>query len=357
MKKLELNLHHSVPIKSKNVYMHMLSIAMLNDTAADWMAETFIQTASYFPAPNYDVDPIFLLRSIGQNNYAYDYLTAGNGVCPLIDIYKYPYYDSIKNGMSASKFIKSKIQDGFYVLAKIDCSKITAYPYNEHFKEHSPLVFGYDDHSEIFMLNDYRTEHYGTFCATYSEIDNAFLSYVNNSKESSSTAKKISLGISCMHPNNIRYSFCIRKLIMECEDYLSGDCICPVYRQYIVDNLHFHYGITVYDIIKTVIMNLYDTQNLGTSIKFSHLIDFKTMMMMRLNYLRKYNYISTCDYANLECIARNSLSKARLIMMLYLKFSRTFDRELINRICELLMEMKLEDEMIIEKLLKILYHQ
>ena len=82
MKKLELNLHHSVPIKSKNVYMHMLSIAMLNDTAADWMAETFIQTASYFPAPNYDVDPIFLLRSIGQNNYAYDYLTAGNGVCP-----------------------------------------------------------------------------------------------------------------------------------------------------------------------------------------------------------------------------------------------------------------------------------
>jgi len=342
------------PLKGLDDYTHILSIILNNKKAYAWLSENYVQLLALSGLDNNIMLFNFIDYSILSNTEYY--FAAKNKTCPFLDIYREPYTEYQSRNMSIIDYLKFKIINDFYIFLYVDTSKIPAY--NRVLPaEHCPLIFGFDDEKEIFYFRDYCGMYYETHTAAYSEMEQAITGFMSSPDIRASAEYELlySFGINFIRLVDCDYMFNIDRLKLLLRDYLAGDKMKDTYFR-IIDNEDFSYGISVFDMTISDLEECInqDSNYIGRIIRYIQFIDHKVAMQIRLEYLKNIGFIKQDDFERLYNAFENAIKIARTIQNMYLKYKKTNDKKIINKMIDALKQLKEIDVIYIKDLLTLL---
>jgi len=284
------------------------------------------------------------------------YFVAKNKTCPFLDIYREPYTEYQSRNMSIIDYLKFNIINEFYIFLFVDTSKIPAY--NRVLPvRHCPLIFGFDDEKEVFFFRDYCGIYYETHTAAYSEMEQAVASFISSPDIRASIDYEIiyQYGINSMRLVDCDYMFNIDRLKLLLQDYLAGDKMKDIYVRFI-NNESYSYGISVFDITISALEECInqDSNYIGRIIRYIQFIDHKVAMQIRLEYLKNIGFIKQDDFERLYNAFKNAIKIARTIQNMYLKYKKTNDKKIINKMIDALKQLKEIDVIYINDMLALL---
>lgn len=352
-----LPVYEEPPVLTRNEYTHQLSIALTNKKAFGWLAENYIQTMVYYEGDLSDIEPNFydFTNNYYFSNTAYN-LVGNNKICPFLDFYRHSYEDYKRYKLSIVDYLKLNIQNNFYIFLYLDVSLISAYHLNGTYYQHCPLIIGYDNNEKIFYFRDYCDLTYSTYKASYSEIESAFNSFTSQDYNNSNFKPFYDYGVNLIKLQNAdNYDFSIIRTKALLYDYINGENIKSQYLK-VFPSTNFYYGLNIIDIIISLIEASVENNRdeLGSIFKFSIIIDQKTVMLLRMNYLKEFKIITNESYERLSYYFEKSLHCAKIIQNLYLKYQFTNDKAIVYKIISHLKHLKDMDSIYIGELISIL---
>ena len=334
------------PILAKNVYPHMLTIAMNSSNALKWIAESFVQLFVEYDINDNDVDPIFYLYDKGHYAHSYEYMVSMNRCCPFLSIYRHPYNEIDELGMGGLvDYLKNKILNGYYIMIQVDVAKIKAYGYDRNkFIQHSPLLIGFNESKNIFYFRDFCGLYYNTHVVTYKELEEAFFSFLSPENGCTSVSINIDYGISCIKLKETEYQFDLAILKYHLKNYIKIDNTQQNNMRFI-GNKDIFYGVDIFDILIKYIENKLskDSSNIGGMTKFNHLVDHKKTMLIRNNFLKENSYITDSEYQKLLVEFTEAQSIATTLQNLYFKYNMQKNDKIAYRIISNINKLKSMD--------------
>ncbi len=349
-----LPIFNNPPLIGVDDYTHILSIVLTHPKAYAWMAENYVQLIG-----DGNLDNDIMLYNFINHNILYNteyYFVANNKSCPFLDIYRDSYLECHNKNISIVDYLKSKINNDFYIFLFLDTSKILAYN-NSVPERHCPLIFGFDDDDEIFYFRDYCSLHYKTHTAKYKEIEQAVNSFLTSQAIRETVDYDIiyQYGINRIRLIDIDYMFNVDRLKLLLQDYLDGNQMKNIYSKFI-NNKGYSYGISVYDVTITALEKYLeqDSDNIGRLVRYVQYIDHKVAMQIRIDFLKSNNFIKQSDFERLYSAFEEAKKIAHIMRNFYMKYSITKNKKNIYKMIDTLKQLKDIDIKYIKELLEIL---
>lgn len=326
-----------------NVYAALFSIIAKDESYLPWYYSNFISLG---------------INTCDDTLYFTDHFTFfeyGDGLssCPWLEVYKPPhktiYYeyifrikDTLIGYLNQNKYVWLYL-DQFYIPQSNSYQKIH--------KEHSILVYGYDDEANIFYIADNLDN--GKFIKTmisYQQLIEAWESDI------------------CEHFRRLfrvinfkegEYKLNTTHLKNQIEGYLSSNIINNgvYWDQNPIDGPHAYaqnikywiFGHEVYSYMRQLIKQVKETKDTkNLDIRIPHLLwEHKKCMVERINYLNLRVYDFYSDY---EKIVNSSLN----IRNLTIKYNMTKNDSILDKIDTIISEVVNTEEIALRKLVKLL---
>nr|WP_154960795.1 hypothetical protein [Paenibacillus xylanexedens] len=327
-------------LKTYNVYAALFSVIAKDESYLPWYYSNFISIGI-----NTCDDTLYFTDHFSFFEY-------GEGLtsCPWLEVYKPPHKTIYYHySHDIQKVLTSYLDNNKYIWIHLDQFYI---PLSEHYKkvhkEHSVLVYGYDDTTNIFYIADSLDN--GKFTKTklsYQELKSAWESDI------------------CEHFRRLfrvisrksgEYTLNTEHLKNQIEDYLSSKSInSGIYWDQIpVDGPHSYvqnrkfwiFGQEVYNYILNLFQESSGDQSLDLRIPYL-LLEHKKCMLERIQYLNLENHNIYSEYKE---IVNHSLT----FLNLSIKYNILTSESTLNRIEARIKEIVSSEKIILRKLLELL---
>ncbi|MCX8132096.1 MAG: BtrH N-terminal domain-containing protein [Clostridia bacterium] len=215
-------------------------------------------------------------------------------------------------------FVIESIDFGFYVYLNIDTYYIPVYEnYLKQHSRHDIFIYGYDKEKKILNTADF------FILQKYSHADVGFddfeQSYVNYHLTGEADFVH---GIELYTFEKEEYKFDIYNTAKSINEFLlSKNTMIASDWEVFDDKDDIVYGLQVYDVLHDYLLKVYKGETYLDIRPFHMLYDHKTIMLQRIKYLEKSNYLSSTEqltnaYSELQtqCLSiRNKIIKALLL--------------------------------------------
>ncbi|HWT76566.1 MAG TPA: hypothetical protein VN258_17855 [Mobilitalea sp.] len=316
-------------------------ILFADNSISNWMFNSFIQ--------------VFQVEGNNAIDY-YDFAIDNN---PFLCYNELQYSFVYHNWKSLTEFIKSCIDDRYYVRLFNNMSKNPLYHTNQEL-QHDILVYGYDDETGEFFVADYFSNgHFEEEKCKYEDLERAvdtfdpslfetnvgFLNCIQMIQIEENLCK---LRYSLYTGEQMEYilSLNLPRIIASLRDYL--DCVPTTNwftRARAMDEslaANHKWGLDCYDVLKLHVENYQPHQASFSGQSFYMMKNHKEVMIARLRKIEKFYVFPNVE----DHVARyeSLLSMTQRLMLLYYKLEYDFDNErLYERIYRLLDEIKQKD--------------
>ncbi len=250
-------------------------------------------------------------------------------------------------GIDFITFCRTAIEKDFYIFLPIETFEVSNYiNYKKKYRPHHIFIYGYNNEKEVFYCSEFFSFDKGIYSSetvTYREMEEAYykLQTELESKvmlnEWAQWMKDIQLLHSFREYND---KFNIKRLILGLQNFLEeNDCYGN--KNYIKD---VFYGFAIYDLIIEYINNILKSSKSNFDIKSLSLIFYRfRYMKLQAQFIQenysKYNQSiqSIIDsYWEMEEKSYNALKLA-------IKFSISHEKNILNKVINLIEELKKND--------------
>ncbi|AEY66125.1 hypothetical protein [Clostridium sp. BNL1100] len=326
------------PITSYPTHANILSTALINDESIIWFYDYYIQ--------------LFAGKDLSENCYVDFFAPIAWKCCPWIH-YQRINREFIENKWSSiCEFLVDSIDSGYYAFLYLNQFYISDFPWAYQSKNfmHDTYVFGYDAQEEVFYTADFYKHKYGHAKVNFTEMEKAF------STTNLSNINDFLQGIVLVAPVKYeKYNFNIKRTISFINDFLNSETglksYTDGYRHDVEQNsTEFCFGMDVYKLLEDFLTLL----SCGNSCKdyrpFNVLVDHKTLMLMRIEYLGVNGYLKNWKniYMKYEVIRKNTITLHNIILKIFVSGNMGKIENAINLIRQIAVDEKVALEMIIE---------
>lgn len=281
-----------------------------------------------------------------------------NGFCDFFvktpEYYLYPWFQGsqrlhrdflIEHNIELIKFIKDNLNNNNYIWLHVDefnlpCSD----KFNKQHFIHSQMISGFDDMSQKFTINGYyNKKKYSTEYVNYEDLslsfykakpDMDFKFYIHLIKYN--TDYRLA---------DFTYNLSLLKQQLLC--YLNSS-LEPLLNPEEIYNLNIKNSIvTGLDLYAKLITELKNHSYVYSSHRiFYILFEHKKFMLLKLNYLKTENFFTFSDeiFSKYDSI----LKITEIQLFLFLKYKLTGNKELLEKIIELLSTIKKDEKEVLE---------
>lgn len=334
---------YEAKLNTYNVYAALFSIIAKDESYLPWFYSNFISIG---------------INTCDDTLYFTDHFTFfeygdGGSSCPWLEVYKPPhktiYYqysfqikDVLKHYLNQNKYVWLYL-DQFYIPQSSYYQKIH--------KEHSVLVYGYDDATNIFYIGDNLDKgKFITAVITYEQLIEAW---------ESELCEHFRRLFRVMNRKEGEYELNTTHLKHQIEGYLSSSMITDgiYWDQIPVDGPHTYvqnikywiFGQEVYSYIQQLIQQEKERKGTGRlDVRIPHLLwEHKKCMLERINYLNLGMYDFYSEYEN---VVNTSL----YIRNLTIKYNLTKNESILDKIVTSISEVVRTEEIALRKLVELL---
>ncbi len=310
------------------------SLIQKQDTAYDWMMNSFIQICSY---KQQDKDMRINFLPSGKHHYEVNLFD----LCPYISKYSIENEIITANYGKFTNYAIEAISKGYYVSTSLE----QFYDVNRSMPHlgHPVYIFGYDLEKGILHTADsYYDGKYGYMEVALENIDERFyrLNYYSdkwyNHRTYTYKLKKM------------QHNFDVRLLYNLLSDYLNS-YYSTSYKAYEYDNMT--YGIECYSAFINYVDNTKKNKVDYWDLKsFVFLQDYKIMMEKRIEYLIKNNYILQSE-ASLKDKIGEDISQCKIMLSLAIKYEIKHDINYLDIIVERMNKLYQDEFVFTERLM------
>lgn len=310
------------------------SLIQKQDTAYDWMMNSFIQICSY-KQQGEDMRINFLPS--GKHHYEINLFD----LCPYITKYNLENEFIINNYGKFTNFAILTILKGYYLSTSLD--QIYRADKRMSHLVHPAYIFGYDLEKGILHTADsYYNGQYGYMEVAIEDMDESFnqINYYSDKWYNHRTyVYKL---------KKMQHNFDVSLLYSLLNDYLNSH-YSTSYKSYEYDNMY--YGVECYSAFIKYIENIKKTKADYLDLRsFVFIHDYKVMMEKRIEYLIKKNYILQSEISLIDKI-REDISQCNIILGLAIKYKIKHDFCYLDSIVERMNKLYQEECVFIEKLM------
>ena len=206
-----------------------------------------------------------------------------------------------------TKLACDAIDEGYCVYTSINRNPVKIYNTTEQNLSHNPLIYGYDDVKEIFLVAEFFPGMIYSFKEIpFKEIDMAFQMYpqvIENHPHKKTHLVK--------YYNNNMYHFAATDIIAKLEEYLTSENLFDKFHQgfyrsgFILDTTYsqqFHFGLSYYDFLKYKVQ-----EGKKLPIRPIQLLVFKNYItQFRIDYLEELG-VNVKDREEIKRLAEQSI--------------------------------------------------
>lgn len=263
--------------------------------------------------------------------------------CPFI------YYQRISRAFiklyndSVNLFFINAIHLGSYAYVNLNHYYIPgSSKYQKEHKLHDTFVFGYDLDEQVFYIADFFIGKYDFIQVTFSDFENAF-----KNMDSTDTIDYLE-GVELLSYKETEYNFDINQTRDYLIDYLHSK---PSYRKYNEYNKgeEFH-GLDVYISIQNYLNKLIEDEAEDDVRSFHVLLDHKKIMLDRLVFLGRNNFLDNIDELKEKYNAIQT--KVLICRNSFLKFYINKDKKILIKIIQMLTEIRDLERIVLEEIIE-----
>lgn len=239
------------------------------------------------------------------------------------------------NGGEIVDFIKFCIENGYYIYTLLDVKKIKAYE-QTYFKNHDPLLYGYDDEKrEIYFADTFLNGKYGYGVASYEEVAYAFGTKQDWGNWNQS---EWVLDIRCMKYKDldVRFRFNRDMYVNLLFDYLDGEDSYDKYWNVQGwekgPQITYMCGIEIYTFIQEYLRIRKERGKRLDQRGFFVIWEHKNILNKTLIYIWGEQWNIT--YPVINELLQTAIKTAAIMLKLCLKYNISMDKIIINRIDE-----------------------
>jgi hypothetical protein len=343
------------PLTTFTTYADALAILLSFEEGQDWVYSHYIQiqvndivnrnnntgdmmesapfTASFFV----DID----IRK--RANVVCDNFWLNGERCPFFNVFEIPnnYVNAIDE--TFVDFIKRTVDDGMYIYAYLDISKISGY-WTQEPLGHQLLIYGYDDETRTVNFADFVDNQKYTFTTcSYDEIESA---YKGISDLFLPIVKSVAL---VQHIGYGAYTFDMSYVQDSIREYLAPDpTVTERQNNYTMSifapvgwQTKTYMGVDVYDYFPRFIDREFELRKTHIDKRLFHaMYDHKEMMVKRMEYFVKKGYLADTVrpfVAQYETVVRD---KMRSVRNAVIKYDMTLRTETLDYVRKTLPEIR-----------------
>ena len=321
----------------------LISSILSKDTAYDWFMNYYVNTISVVKTDGSNAPPSVLFHPICIP-------TTSQFTCNLWDIC--PFID--KNTLNReivktcyrnfTDFVIDFVSNGYFIYAYLGQSKIR----KQNFA-HKVYITGYDKDLNLVYLSDHIDNgRFLNFTMSFEDVQYAFLEADKFIPLSDKDHRIEANSIYLIKPKDYHYKFSYKLLLQYIDNYLNSDPgtgFLASIRNTPFRKDSFYYGINLYEIIEDYLNQIIINQNFNfiDNRIFTFIFDHKLIMQKRIQYLFSNYQLAVKPLFNL---ADENFKYAAMCLNLYLKFGITHQEKIIDRIKEILRNLKENDKVI-----------
>ena len=314
---VELPIYFKSPIYySLNVATN-ISIILTNPESHKWFYNCFLQLVLYKNEFKIDIYPANMVETnrYGGSLFRHeDKIDIDGGMCTITP----------DNLIST---ITTWLRKNYYVISYIDVSKLKNTRYDKWAESrHSNMVFGFDDDIKAFKMIDYSKKgHLSIIPVKYDSFINAAYSPIIKRREFHLIRLK----------RNVAYEFDLDLYKTFLNDYINSFDTSKRYAHIMNTYKKYWWGLSVYehlnDLFKQATLHKHNHLHRLTYYKPLHaLYEHKKCLLYSIRYLEENNYLSRSLKSCMDI--EKLIGLANQIRMLFLKYSRTRDKDIISSI-------------------------
>lgn len=342
-----LNIQDSI-VDVFNGYACTISIIIDKPEGEKWFVQNYL---NYMTTYNSDYSQV--VSDYFYSDFTYN--SAINFYQPenIINLPYDCYSASILEVQDIIKFMKEKINMGFYLCFFVNLKYLESYNQKEDFI-HDIFVYGYDDEKEIVYATGYNHNgKYSFFEHKYNEIVMAYENCnVSSFNHDYFDTKKISY---FRYRTDFKYDFNLKNFIVTLKEYLNIYNYETYVRRFICrteekSSWKTAYGIGSIKVLIEYFKNLNDRKKLDLR-QIYFLYNHKVNMEFKIKYLLKNKYL--VDESILEQY-REIIQISKICLNLSIKYSLKGDIECLHKIIAFLEELYKKEKDTLSKLVKAL---
>lgn len=248
-----------------------------------------------------------------------------------------------------SDFVIKFISNNYFIYANFEQSKIRKEKYT-----HKAYITGFNVNSnEIYLSDNVDFGRFTNFSLSFEDINNAFIKADDIIPLYDKDHQMEENSIYLIKVKEFNYKFNINLFIQFLKNYLNSEsgmgfisniCNTPYRKD------KFYYGVVIYNFINDYLNRLLNnvTKSLDNRI-FTFLLDYENLMLKKINYLIKNNYLRDFNFI-LKQINEN-IKISEVMLYLFLKFGISNDKKELMKIQNYLSFLNNKDINLIENLL------
>lgn len=256
-------------------------------------------------------------------------------------------------------FLEDAVNQEYYLYFPVNTKYIYAYQ-AEGDIPHDIFLYGYDSEKELFCVADFfNGKKYSYIQITYQEMENA-LNFTNNEVQNFFIFDNDFLLLKddfILKPGyKDDLDFHVDRVKASLENYLNATPTQNWYKRFKISSpaniSDYKTGIECYDILRTHIDYIKETGTIGPqwAQAFMGMHDHKKIMGMRIEYMKKNNYIYDSDKWMYQYkILENKMLTARNLI---LKYSIKPDPLILAKVQDIIDEVEKTEKYCLEKLIK-----
>ncbi|WP_127531595.1 hypothetical protein [Paenibacillus kobensis] len=296
---------------------HVFSIAQRHPSCQAWIYSHYLQ--------------IELIQGLSGHDTVinYSHHTTPEEDCPWIHVTRTTLQEIETQGAWVD-FYKKTLSDGIYIYQFVNQYHIPSYPFYQ-LKDalHDPLVIGFDDLRQVFILLDYHRHadggmRYGRFEVSFEELENA----VRHLPANLNLPGCIELW---QYRPDIPYVLDVKGVTQALSDYLNST-YTPHREPTWISTPVLEYGINIYQPLFRL-LDAARTDELTRDFRLFHVLsDHKLLMLQRLKYMHELGLVhesSIKSYTDL-------LQEMSNVRTLLLKFGLSRRTSILDKIVSIL---------------------
>lgn len=324
-------------ITSYTAYANLLSILSVNNKTEGWIFSNFVN--------------LWAQTTItGDTPFRFSYWQLWD-TCPFFTtskIYKDFIFNEYENVID---FLISSLSLGYYVFLNYDMYYI---PHTKSYmKEHSMhqlFIFGFDKNNEQFHIADFFYDSKYSFeVSSFNDVESAIISCANTDEDYKIYLYKF---------QDATYNFEAGMFIKNINDYLNSTYTILNYEDVLLypeekesmKNGEIVFGMAYYErIINVLHLQISDNIQYKDIRPFHILYDHKQIMINRLDFLKNHGLIKNFDilFKRFQDIKNCCL----IIRNLYIKFLASSNKSTLNKIINILNEVKVAETIALKDLI------
>ncbi|MBD5534779.1 MAG: hypothetical protein HDQ99_03785 [Lachnospiraceae bacterium] len=250
------------------------------------------------------------------------------------------------------EFCKESIDRNFYLFIPIETSEISNYSvYKKKKVPHHIFVYGYDDEKQVFECSEFFSfsdQGYSFESVSYKEMENAFMDLQNQTKPEMMNNEHLQWlkDIQLLHSfTEYKDKFTVQRVQIGLQNYLNErDCFGN--KDYLKD---VYYGYAIYDLLKEYVEQIIEKDREVFDIRSFYLI------YLHFRYLRLQAEFLNDNYDKekhglvpfIEKFFELEQTSYKLTS-LALKYGITRKKSILVRVSKLILDLKEEDEKVLE---------